>query len=304
VEGYWASAEAIERQRFDRWLRTVRAIVDQEPRQKGRAGRRESQPFRAAVREAITLTPDWPKPRATLALELAFHATARQPPSLWRLPKHYLDLLGAASAPTADPRPVLYSDDQQVKLLFATLSRRDKPGEAGRIALEARTRASAIADMQLAGELIEHDADLEGDTRWAEADPEDDIDQHDENRHLPEDLAERFQFHDKARYQAMLLSSNDRLVRDVFFHAAAGSSPESTPTPAGSNGSDRPAQSLSRTSSTTSSSGTLSSEICCGRRSVSSYLRCHYSPATGQPSPWPSGARSVASSSSVLTCSR
>lgn len=36
----------------------------------------------------------------------------------------------------------------------------------------------------------------------------------------PQDLAERLQFHDKARYQAMLLGSNDRLVRDVFFHAA------------------------------------------------------------------------------------
>ncbi len=220
VQGYWASAEAIERQRFDRWLRTVRVTVDQEPRQKGRAGRREAQPFRAAVREAITLKRDWPKPRAALALDFAFQATARQPPSLWRLPKHYLDLLGASSAPTADPGPVLYGDDQQVKLLFATLYRRDNPGESGRIHLEARTRASAITDMQLAGELIEHHEDLEDDTRWAEADPEDDMDQHNENRHLPEDLAERLRFHDKARCQAMLLGSNDRLVRDVFFHAA------------------------------------------------------------------------------------
>jgi len=219
VEGYWASAEAIERQRFDRWLQTVRVTVDQEPRQKGPAGRREAQPFRAAVREAITLKHDWPKPRAALALDFAFHATARQPPSLWRLPKHYLDLLGASSAPPADPGPVLYGDDQQVKLLFATLDRTDNPGDSGRIHLKARTRASAITDMQLAGELIEHE-DLEGDTRWAEADPEDGMDQHDENRHLPEYLAERLRFHDKARYQAMLLGSNDRLVRSVFFDAA------------------------------------------------------------------------------------
>lgn len=111
----------MERKRFDRWLATVRVILDEEPRQKGRAGSRQAQPFRNAAREAIRQRPQWPHPKAALAIDFNFHATIEQPPALWRLPKHYLDLLGETSAPADDPGPVLFKDDAQVKLLYATL---------------------------------------------------------------------------------------------------------------------------------------------------------------------------------------
>ncbi|MDX6362753.1 MAG: hypothetical protein QOC85_1763 [Streptomyces sp.] len=207
----------MERKRLARWLETVRVIFDGEPHQKSQAGRRQAVPFRNAVREELVHRPRWPRPRAALAVDFTFHTSARQPPSLWRLPKNYLDLLGETSAPPQDPGPVIYQDDSQVKLLYASLMHSDGGGD-GRIYLEARTRASAIEDMQLAGELLEGDHEL-FDTTWAEADPTEFLEA-DVEQYLSADLAERMKFHDKAQYQAMLLGSNDRLLRAVFFQAA------------------------------------------------------------------------------------
>lgn len=218
MDDYWRSPEALERKRLDRWLRTARAALDREPRQKGRLGRREARPFRDAIREAVAHQSDWPKPRATLALDFDFLAAERQPPGLWRLPKHYLDLLGATSAPLDDPGPVLYQDDRQVKLLFASLRRTRTPDAAGKISVQARTRTSAIADMELAGKLMELGQDVDEDTTWAEADPWEAI--HEDYQDLPPSVIPWLQFHDKSRYQAMLLGSNDRLVRGVLFQAA------------------------------------------------------------------------------------
>jgi hypothetical protein len=46
------------------------------------------------------------------------------------------------------------------------------------------------------------------------------LDREDENQYLPADLIEWLRFHEKSKYQAMLLGSNDRLVRSVFCQAA------------------------------------------------------------------------------------
>jgi hypothetical protein len=61
VDDYWRSPQALERKRIYRWLETVRAALDDEPRQKGRAGKRQARPFRAAVREALVHRPQWPR---------------------------------------------------------------------------------------------------------------------------------------------------------------------------------------------------------------------------------------------------
>jgi hypothetical protein len=220
VDDYWRSPQALERKRIYRWLETVRAALDDEPRQKGRAGKRQARPFRAAVREALVHRPQWPRPRAALAVDFHFHATDRQPPALWRLPKNYLDLLGETSASAGDLGPLLYRDDAQVKLLYASLTTARTPDSRGSIYLKARTRASAVNDLELAAELLDHEDDLEDNTSWAEADPWDDLEHEDESQYLPADLAEWLQVHDKFRYQAMLFGSNDRLLRSVFFRNA------------------------------------------------------------------------------------
>jgi hypothetical protein len=218
VNDYWGSYEATERKRIYRWLETVRASLEDEPRQKGRAGRRQAPAFRGAVREALVHRPQWPRPHAALAVDFHFHATEPQPPSLWRLPKNYLDLLGATSAPANDPGAVLYRDDAQVKLLYASLATSRTPASAGSIYLEARTRTSAINDMELAGELLDDGSDLEDNTTWAEADPNQDVDE--PARLLPADLEAWLHAEGKSRYQAMQFGANDRLLRSVFFRNA------------------------------------------------------------------------------------
>lgn len=215
VNDYWQSPEAMERKWRDRWLQTARPIVEQEPRQKRSTSRRMAAEFRHRVRTEVATGPGWPKPRAALALDLDFWATSRQPPAIWRLPKNYLDLLGGTTATAEDPGPVLYEDDGQVKLLYASLAR-SPAGSRGRIHVEARTRTAAMHDMQLAGELLEL-GELD-DTFWAEADPNDLPGENEGDQ--PDDLAARMRFHDKAQYQAMVLGSNDRVLRSVFFRAA------------------------------------------------------------------------------------
>ena len=221
MKGYWASAKAIERKRMDRWLQTVTAIVDLEPRRKARrkAGRArhhsESIAFRNAVREAVDLRSEhWPKPRAQVAVDLRFTAAEHQPPPLWELPKNYLDLLGATSAPVDDPGPLVFKDDVQVKLLFASLHRGRGGNKAGRISLVARTRTSAIEDMQLAGQLLKDDDEL-GDTEAAPTVAiENDYD------HFAPGVAARLRQLDKFEHQAFVLGSNDRLIQHVLFQSA------------------------------------------------------------------------------------
>lgn len=182
MKGYGTSAKAMARRVHDRRLRTVTAMLDQEPRKKSKAGRVEAGPFRAAVRQAADRTSDWPKPRAAVALDLHFHTSRRQPPALWALPKNYLDLLGAGSASaTDDEGSVLYNDDSQVKLLFVSCRHEWRPdGTAGgSIIVEARTRASALADTRLAAELASQHDDFEEDPEWSrDGEPELDNDYH------------------------------------------------------------------------------------------------------------------------------
>lgn len=154
MDGYWSSNDgrrrAFERRRF----RAARAIVLQEPRRKGRGPAGESIAFRAAVREQTAHMEVWPRPRAILAVDLHFSTSARQPPQLWNLPKNYLDLLGETSVPASDAGPVLYSDDRSIRMLYASCRHGWDPdaSEPARsaIAVIARTRADALADMALA----------------------------------------------------------------------------------------------------------------------------------------------------------
>lgn len=74
--------------------------------------------------------------------------------------------------------------------------------------------------MELAGKLLDDPVELENQTGWAEADPLDVLDHDSESELWQEDLAEWLRMHDKSRYQAILLGSNDRLLRAVFFRHA------------------------------------------------------------------------------------
>jgi hypothetical protein len=64
-----------------------------------------------------------------VALDLHFRATRRNPPSIHRVAKHTLDILGPALPGNARPRRrhVLYRDDRQVKFLYVALDQAWQP---------------------------------------------------------------------------------------------------------------------------------------------------------------------------------
>jgi hypothetical protein len=207
------------------------AIVRQEPRRKGKGGAREAVAFREAVRQRVASNPRWPRPQAQLAVDLHFSTTRRQPPKLWTLPKHYLDLLGQTGAPADDPGSVLYRDDRNIKMLYASCVHRWDPDMTPNpvIVVTARTRADALADMALAWRISQADngshlgwgieddlaADLalEGDRE--ELSTADRLDEGgDEESHR---AAELLRHHVRQRRQDQYLHGNDGWLRTVFF---------------------------------------------------------------------------------------
>lgn len=167
VSGFWSSQDGRRLQWQQRRLRTAHVLVEQEPRQKGPAARREAKEFRSLARAQLSGQQGWPRPRAELALDLTFATTTRQPPTLARLPKNYLDLLGTNAA-DSNPGPLLYNDDGAVGMLFASAHNLSTP-ETGQhptpyIHVVARTRADALADMALAHEILTNDGPT---PRWS-----------------------------------------------------------------------------------------------------------------------------------------
>jgi hypothetical protein len=157
MRGYWDSPSGLTQAHRRRFERTARIRVGQEPRSKTSARPRDLMEFRRVVRDEVRIFRDWPRPRAALALDFFFRTTRRQPPALWALPKHYLDLCGATSAPEADPGPVLFGDDRQVKMLFASCVHAWQPdgtGPAPSIEIVARSRSDFLAGMDLTDRLF------------------------------------------------------------------------------------------------------------------------------------------------------
>lgn len=110
------------------------------------------------MKAEISRHPDWPRPRARLALDLNFTTSRRQPPSLERLAKHYLDQLGATHDRGEGGH--LYRDDEQVQLLHVSAHHGwdvDGPRYRPRIWVTARTAAEATADLYEAAKLPDED---------------------------------------------------------------------------------------------------------------------------------------------------
>jgi hypothetical protein len=155
-----------------------------------------------------------------LAVDLAFDTSERQPPQLWHLPKNYLDLLGSTGAPPSDPGALLYRDDRQVKLLFASVHHGwERAGRrAPSILISARTRTDALYVMDLASRLAER----RGSPRlgWQDDPFADDLDTSREDLRTADVLwrrgdvesrhvAEVMRHHVRRRGQEALLSGND-----------------------------------------------------------------------------------------------
>ncbi|MFI6634279.1 hypothetical protein ACIBI7_35820 [Nonomuraea fuscirosea] len=108
-------------QRRARWMRTLRIEVQGEPEQKGARGKRTAVAFQQQVIERMTSLRRRPF-NGPVALDLHFKSTRRNPPTIQRLAKHALDVLGKADPTIRAARPsVLYRDDRQVKFLYVDL---------------------------------------------------------------------------------------------------------------------------------------------------------------------------------------
>lgn len=119
VSGFWSSDDGRRLQWQQRRLRSAHVLVEQQPAAEGICRQARVQPL---PRDGAG-SPLGPARMATPARGTGpgshVHHDHRQPPTLARLPKNYLDLLGANAA-DGDPRPLLYNDDGAVGMLFAS----------------------------------------------------------------------------------------------------------------------------------------------------------------------------------------
>jgi hypothetical protein len=95
-----------------------------------------------------------------VALDLHLRATRRNPPTIYRVAKHTLDVLGTALPGNERPRrrSILYRDDRQVKFLYADLQQGwlqdgSETGHAGSVFIIARRASDVTADLCMARRL-------------------------------------------------------------------------------------------------------------------------------------------------------
>lgn len=213
-----------------RELRVAHVLLDQEPRRKGRRGRLEAEAFRDEVSRSLERNAAWPKLKAPLAIDFQFVTSERQPPKLWSLPKHYLDLLGSGR-PNAPQQPLLFGDDRQVKMLYVSAHHGWEPDAERRpwLAMSARTRKDALHVIEQADRLSHRrDAAQLG---WDEDPARDDLDLSRETLDTAARLeargdevsvrtAELMRHHVRRNVQEELLKSNDEWLTSIFLRDA------------------------------------------------------------------------------------
>lgn len=232
----------------DRRLRTRYLRLDGEPRQKGSRGDnpQRQRDFGSGVeelrgrRQGVLTGP--------VALDLDFFSITPQSPSIHRLSKRYLDVLGAAPAGVgaAKRRHLLYRDDRQVTLLHVHLWPPPSGADAsirGHTNVLGRPLRDVVADLELAGDLPDNaywdddaspfvapevpEIDLEPVFDLGQAaDPE----QLQQWRHLNLSL----RLHDQAQVQEALLAATDAHIARLLCRVRgliAGDQPATGPAP-------------------------------------------------------------------------
>jgi hypothetical protein len=149
-------------QRRARWKRIFLIRIEGEPTQKRRRGsERSAIDFQRQVIEGMELYRRYPF-HGPIALDLHFTSTRSNPPIIYHVAKHTLDVLGTAHPANSRPRrrSVLYRDDRQVKFLYVALDQEWKPSQTegdtppkGSVFLIARPARDAVTDLCVAYEL-------------------------------------------------------------------------------------------------------------------------------------------------------
>ena len=193
-----------------------------EPAGKGPSGKRSAQEFQCQVMDQMERHHRYPM-RGPVALDLHYRAAQRNPPSIYRVVKHTLDLLGPALPGTKRPRrrSVLYHDDRQVKFLCADMdqewSHKDNDGTStGGLFMVARRASDVAADLCMATRL-HRDCGDEGDEEspfWSPDIPEEPmpgwpLDSGSARTRTEQYLADAYRFHHVADVQEAILARTD-----------------------------------------------------------------------------------------------
>ncbi|MBU3063201.1 hypothetical protein KO481_16905 [Nocardia sp. NEAU-G5] len=128
---YWTTEAGLRLKDVYRSVSTLRLSLEQNPMTKGTKGKARKQELRDLMFRDAALWHRfdkryggrWPRPRADLALGIAMRTTLRDPARIDKYCKWLLDELGGHQGD-----PIVYTDDRQVKMLFARLDRNaDEP---------------------------------------------------------------------------------------------------------------------------------------------------------------------------------
>ena len=171
---FWRTPEGWAIQHAARVPRTIVAKADGEPERKGNRGSLSAASFQRHVLDQMEPVGQHAF-TGQVALDLDFMSARANPPAIYSLAKHALDVLGAAVPENSRPghRSVLYKDDKQVSLLYVAHHQRwNSPGEPnGCTYLRARPLRDVIADLRLAQELRSSEFDGRDDEGDGESDP-------------------------------------------------------------------------------------------------------------------------------------
>lgn len=226
--GYWSSWAGRWQHQAGNRLRAQYLSIDGEPVQKRqRVAHRRELEIREFVAAELRRT-GRSAFRGGLALSVHFTLAQPQPPDLLKLTKFLLDALGSGKDPGA-PRPALFGDDRQVRMLHASWSRA-RPGEVPSTVILARPIRDVMHGLLMRHDLHLHIREGEFDTGpyFLEEIPDDpDPTSRD---HLPLDLQRRLESFERswlnrvllqrwgAHFRTMLTASAGRLLDAAATH--------------------------------------------------------------------------------------
>jgi hypothetical protein len=163
-----------------RELRTLTMQAAVEPAGKGPAGKRSAPEFQRQVMDQMERYGRYSM-TGPVALDLHFRTARRNPPSIHRIAKHTLDLLGPALPGGERPRrrSVLYRDDRQVKFLYVDLQQNwprggSENGRQGSAFIVARRARDVMTELCMAGRLDHEDDDEDDESPFMSPDLPDD----------------------------------------------------------------------------------------------------------------------------------
>ena len=154
---FWDSEEGERYRDGRRALEMLHLSVEAEVPSKNVRSREKAAQFRAQLAEgadehqalqAAARLGVWPRPRAPLAVDLHFQFASKQPPRVDTASKALLDMLGGQTG-----RPIAYTDDRQIKMLFARTFMRAEGERSGHTRVRVRTLHNSVDAVRRASEL-------------------------------------------------------------------------------------------------------------------------------------------------------